>query len=109
MQYIHSVLILGLLFLIIAGCSASSGSLLTAAQMVSYGLASEDVDMDALRKGRALVVRECAACHRFYFPKEYSPEEWPSIIRKMGKRMSLDKRDIADLDLYFQLASSSER
>lgn len=109
MQYIHRVFILGLLFLIIAGCAASSDSLLTAKQLVSSGLASENVDMDALRRGRALAVRECAACHRFYFPKEYSSEEWPKIIRKMGKRMGLDQRDIADLDLYFQLANRSER
>lgn len=109
MQYIHRVLILGLLFLIIVGCAASSDSLLTAKQLVSYGVAPEDADMDALRRGRAMAVRECAACHRFYFPKEYSSEEWPKIIRKMGKRMGLDQRTIADLDLYFQLASRSER
>lgn len=110
MRYLSYTLIvvgMGCLFFGLFGCSVRSGSLPTADQLFQNRLAPEGTDMDALRRGRALAVTECASCHRFFFPREYSPEEWHRTIRAMGRRASLDQRQINDIDYYYQLASGT--
>ena len=109
MRYAHFIFIFALLSVICYGCSTPYGLLPTAEILLKYDIDPKPADVKAVNRGRALSLRECSACHRFYFPKEYSPEEWPKIIRKMGKRMSLDKKQTEDLNLYFQLASKALR
>lgn len=109
MRYAHFIFIFVLLSVICYGCSTPYGLLPTAKNLLKYDIALKPADIKAVNRGRALSIRECSACHRFYFPKEYSPEEWSKIIRKMGIRMSLDQKQIEGLNLYFQLASSAWR
>jgi hypothetical protein len=109
MPYRRFILILGLLVLIFNGCSTLDSSLPTAESLLIYEIVPKDVDTKALNRGRALAVTECSGCHRFFFPQEYSPEEWRRIIRAMGKRMSLGGKQIEDLNLYFQLTSRALR
>ncbi len=109
MPYRRFIFILGLLVLIFNGCSTLDSSLPTAASLLIYEIVPKDVDTKALNRGRALAVTECSACHRFFFPKKYSPQKWRKIIPAMGKRMSLGQKQIEDLNLYFQLASRALR
>lgn len=60
---------------------------------------------EQLERGRMLAVTECSDCHRQYWPVEYSVDEWPGIIVRMGRRASLDPEDVADLRVYFDHAS----
>jgi len=103
------VLILGLLFLIFNGCATLDRSLPTAETLLTYDIVPQNIDSKALNRGRALAVRQCSDCHRFFFPEEYPPEEWRVIIPQMAKRMSLSKEQLKDIDLYFQVASRALR
>ena len=91
----------------VSGCSGSSGSVLIKEQLRQYGV--PDKDIKAFQRGKELAVMECATCHRFFLPREYSPEEWEGIIPNQAKRLSLDKQQIADLQTYFQVASGLQR
>jgi hypothetical protein len=105
MRYAHSIFIGVLLCAILIACKTSTGSFPTPEKLVKSDDISEGIDKESLTRGRALAVTECAGCHRFYFPREYSPSEWNRIIRKKAKRLSLGKEQIADINLYFQTAS----
>jgi uncharacterized protein with PIN domain len=78
------------------GCATTSEPVLTSEQMAARG-----IDEAAMRRGRALAMTECTECHRYYWPHEYSVEQWRGIVKKMGKRASLSKSQIEDLELYF--------
>ena len=108
MRYAYSIFIGVLSCAILLACKNYTASLPTPEHLVKYGQVSEGVDKDSLTRGRSLAVTECAGCHRFYFPREYSPEEWNRIIRKKAKRLSLGKEQIEDINLYFQTASRTE-
>ena len=62
-------------------------------------------DIDALRMGRAILVTECANCHRLFLPAEYSPEQWGGIVKRMANRASLGEDQAADLELYLAVSS----
>ena len=38
-------------------------------------------EMERLENGRGLLIRECFACLRIYWPGEYPPGAWNSIVR----------------------------
>ena len=107
LSYIVMIIWMGFLFFDLFGCTVKSVSLPTADQLFLNRTVPESTDMEGLRRGRALAITECASCHRFFFPREYSPEEWHRIIRVMGRRTSLDQRQVNDIDYYFQLASGT--
>ena len=86
------------------GCATTGEPALTAESM-----AAEGVDAAAMRRGRALAATECAECHRFYWPHEYSPEEWPGIVKKMGKRAALGREQTDAVELYFVTTSRAMR
>lgn len=85
------------------GCGGGRAALPTAGE--AGASAAGGVDLNALRRGRAVFVTECAACHRLYRPHEYSPEQWRGIIRRMAPRASLSAGQAADLELYMLTAS----
>lgn len=105
MRYAHSIFIGVLLCAILFACKTSTGSFPTSERPVKSDHVSEEIDKESLTRGRALAVTECAGCHRFYSPREHSPEEWDRIIRRKAKRLSLGKKQIADINLYFQTES----
>lgn len=47
-----------------------------------------------------LFVTECAAYHRAYWPRKYSPSAWRGIARGMGRRASLSNSQVKDLEAY---------
>jgi hypothetical protein len=93
----------------LAGCTGGLRTLPTAQQLVGMGAAPSGVDTAALRRGRALVVTECAACHRLYWPAEYSPQQWRALARPMALRSSLGPEQARDVELYLITASRAVR
>lgn len=65
-----------------------------------------DNENSLLKKGRILAMTECAECHRYYSPEEYTPEEWDEIIRGKAQRLSLRADQVDALNLYFKLESN---
>lgn len=104
MRYIYCFMIISMLF---AGCAGPSGSLLMRKQLKQYGVADQDIP--AFQRGKELAAMECAGCHRFFLPREYSSEEWKIIIPAQAKRLSIDKKQTADLKIYFQVTSRLQR
>ncbi|MBI5420579.1 MAG: hypothetical protein HZA60_10855 [Deltaproteobacteria bacterium] len=89
------------------GCAGPRTSVPTAEELSAAGALSRAMDVDAMRRGRAIFVTECAACHRLYLPAEYPPEEWRGIVKRMAVRASLGGDQAADLLLYLSAASRS--
>jgi mono/diheme cytochrome c family protein len=90
---------------VISGCAASRQVLPTAEEMVASGAAPAGSDAEAMRRGRATYITECAGCHRLYTPSEYTPNAWRPIARRMGRRIALGEDEIADLLAYLTAAS----
>jgi mono/diheme cytochrome c family protein len=88
----------------IAGCAAGKTSIPTAEDLHAAGALPRGADLDALRRGRAILVTECAACHRLFLPDEYSPERWRGIVKRMAGRASLAEDQAADLLRYLSAA-----
>ena len=88
-----------------SGCATTRASLPTAEELSAAGTLPGGANTDALRRGRAIFVTECAAYHRLYLPGEYSAEQWRGIIPRMARRASLSADQTADLDLYLSVAS----
>jgi cytochrome c5 len=89
----------------IAGCAAGKASIPTAEDLYAAGAHPRGADMDALRRGRAVLVTECAACHRLFLPGEYSTGRWRGIVKRMAARASLSGDQAADLELYLTVSS----
>jgi mono/diheme cytochrome c family protein len=93
----------------ISGCATGKASIPTADALGAAGALPGGTDLDALRRGRAILVTECAACHRLFLPAEYSPEQWGGIVKRMANRASLGEDQAADLLLYLSAASRAGR
>jgi len=89
----------------IAGCAAGKAAIPTADELHAGGALPIGADLDALRRGRAIFVTECAACHRLFPPNAYSPEQWRGIVKRMSRRASLGGDQAADLEQYLSAAS----
>jgi hypothetical protein len=97
--------ILLLVALGLAACAIASRSLPLPEHLIRQDVASAELNLEALRKGRALAVTECMDCHRFFWPEEYTPSEWREIIRRMAPLSSLTKEQAMDLARYMEAAS----
>lgn len=93
----------------LSGCAAGKASIPTAEELLAAGALSKEADPAALRRGRAVFVTECAACHRLFLPAEYSPEQWRGIVKRMASRASLGEDQAADLLLYLSAASRTAK
>jgi len=82
--------------ILIIGCATASELDATADHTATRG-----VDEAALRRGKVLAMTECTECHRYHWPHEYSAEEWPGIVKRMGKRAALSVSQTEDVELYF--------
>ena len=71
--------------------------------------AETGVDVVVLDRGRATWTRECAACHRTYWPHEYAPERWKTLAPDMGDRAGLGPEEIGTLTEFLVTASRHAR
>lgn len=93
----------------IAGCAGGRSAIPTAEELYAAGAVPAGADVDAVRRGRAVYVTECGACHRLHLPSEYAPEEWRTIAGRMAERASLGTGQAADLEAYLAAASRASR
>ena len=107
MRYARSMFIVVLLCAIQFACQKHTGSFPPPEEMFREDNVSGAIHKESFKRGRALAATECADCHRFYSPREYSPAEWERIIRRKAKRLSLGQEQMADINLYFQTASKT--
>lgn len=89
----------------LSGCAAGKASIPTADDLSTAGVLPKGADREALGRGRAILVTECATCHRLFLPAEYTPEQWGGIVRRMAARASLSGDQAADLELYLTVSS----
>lgn len=89
----------------LSGCAGGKASIPTAESLGAAGGPLGGTDTAALRRGRAILVTECATCHRLFLPAEYSSEQWGGIVQRMSPRASLSGEQAADLERYLKAAS----
>ncbi|KAF2330409.1 c-type cytochrome [Flavobacterium ginsenosidimutans] len=51
----------------------------------------------ALAEGKQLYDNNCAKCHKWYEPKQFSKEEWKPILIRMQKKAKLDDIKMASI------------
>ncbi len=51
----------------------------------------------ALAEGKQLYDNNCAKCHKWYEPKQFSKEEWKPILVRMQKKAKLDDIKMASI------------
>ncbi|MBP2678997.1 MAG: diheme cytochrome c [Deltaproteobacteria bacterium] len=93
----------------LSGCAAGKTSIPTADELGGAVDLPRGTDLDALRRGRAVLVTECATCHRLFLPHEYPQEQWRGIVKRMAGRASLGREQAADLELYLAVSSRAGR
>lgn len=54
----------------------------------------------ALAEGKQLYDNNCAKCHKWYEPKQFSKEEWKPILVRMQKKAKLDDANMALITSY---------
>jgi len=81
----------------------------TEKQLLAGGSANVSGHYCSVRRGRALVVSDCTGCHRLFFPCEYPPGVWASIVQDMGRKANLSPRQIGDMTRYMVAASRMTR
>ena len=90
---------------VLAGCAAGSRSLPPAERLVTE---EPGRDLETLARGRALTVTECSACHRQYWPSEYTPQQWAKLARTMGGKADLGRTDRQALERYLVAAAEAQ-
>lgn len=104
-----ALLVAGSLAAGLSGCAATPLRLPTAEELAPAVAVPQTGDVEALRRGRAAYVTECAACHRLYNPADYTPAQWREIVARMARRASLPGVQAADLLLYLSAAGRPGR
>ena len=96
-----------LAIIVLVACVTNNTRLPPPEQLLMLDEGSTNPELENLRSGRSLAITECASCHRFYWPEEYSPEAWKEILRRMARLSSLSERQADHLTSYFLLASQA--
>ena len=105
MKNIPMTIAISAVCLVLFSCTAIRTSLPEQPQNTGVEIGM-DKENSLLKKGRALAMTECAECHRYYSPEEYTPEEWDGIIQSKAQRLSLRTDQIDAIDFYFKSESS---
>ena len=101
LKAVHILAGLILLAFYIAGCAGGGP-----ARLPSPGLLSSDnAEVAEMKKGRALFVRECASCHRHFWPAEKSSGEWKETLQRHRPRVPLTEEQFDNLEAYVIRAS----
>lgn len=88
-------------FLLLAGCA----SRMPMANTLTETAEATVEEREELELGRSVVVTQCTACHRQFWPDEYSPRGWAPIAKTMSKRATLSKTEASALYAYMATAS----
>ena len=89
--------------LLFAGCAATPSRVLPDPGRLAR---TTGADEQALAEGRSYYLRECAGCHRHFWPRERTPAAWKQTLKEHRGRVVLTKRQLKKVELYLTLASS---
>lgn len=53
-----------------------------------------------LAQGKQLYDNNCAKCHKWYEPKQFTKEEWKPILTRMQKKAKLDDTQMVSISNY---------
>jgi mono/diheme cytochrome c family protein len=88
-----------------AACGPKAGAAPGPLSMASAELARSrwpDASLESLEQGRQLFLANCHRCHAYPDRTAYTAEEWPSLVRRMGRKARLSDAE-AMLVLRFVL------
>lgn len=95
------MIIILLLLAAFAGCAPKIGASGKAAA-VPIPVSTTGTEQLAIKQGKLLAATSCITCHRFYFPKEYSPKQWDVILEWKRNRLSLTQSQVDCLGAYLK-------
>jgi cytochrome c5 len=101
----NRVRLAALAFALVSGCALGGARLPTAADLLSSDGEPVEANAEALQEGRSVFLKDCAECHRYYWPEEYTPTEWRALLPEMGDRTGLGDDELRALTLYLATAS----
>jgi hypothetical protein len=104
-NHLKSLLLFALVLLLFIACETSQKTMPTYTAVMQHSGGKARIDQEAFNRGRAIAITDCASCHRHFYPGEYTPDEWESIIKSMSKRTSLDAEQTEDTVLFFKTSS----
>ena len=105
LRNIYITIPISIFLTMLCSCTTDHTSLLSQTQKTGGEIRLDNIENSLLRKGHVLARTECAECHRFYSPEEYTPEEWDRIIKEKAQRLSIRKDQVEALDYYFKTES----
>ena len=91
--------------LLLVGCA----SRMPMANTLTEGTETTAEETEELGVGRTVAITQCNACHRTFWPDEFSPRQWKPITKKMGNRAFLSRGETSALNAYMALASRHVR
>ena len=97
-----------MIFVIFLG-SCAAAYLPTAEDLNSKKALSPQTDKTVLNQGRALIVGNCASCHRMIYPQEVSLKGWKHILPDMAKRSGLNLSELEKVELYISAVKQAEK
>jgi mono/diheme cytochrome c family protein len=94
-----------------SACGPKAGAAPGPLSMASAELARSrwpDASVESLEQGRQLFLTNCHRCHSYPDRTAYTAEEWPSLVRRMGRKAHLSDAE-AMLVLRFVLTDREAR
>lgn len=88
-----------------SACGPKAGAAPGPLSMASAELARSrwpDASLESLEQGRQLFLTNCHRCHSYPDRTAYTAEEWPALVRRMGRKAHLSDAE-ATLVLRFVL------
>lgn len=55
------------------------------------------------KKARQLYSHQCSQCHSLHAPSQFTANQWPSLLKVMGKRANLSEQQHALITKYVQM------
>jgi hypothetical protein len=50
-------------------------------------------DINELKKGRLLYVKQCGSCHELYLPQKYTPDDWRWHMDRMQTKAKITEEE----------------
>lgn len=60
------------------------------------------------KKAENLYQTRCSACHALHQPDEFTPNQWPGVLKEMGKNAALDQQDLDLVTAFLQAHAKSQ-
>ena len=70
----------------------------------------KDKNWEAKERGRKVMLKNCADCHRLIPPEELSAEAWKGVIPNMAQQSGLTQQETDEMEMYIlSVVNSKEK